>query len=155
VGMARTSSYRRRRCGLGGPRWRHCLGMAAAAEVIPTHFNLTGKADGWGSRWLIVLLPFVGNALFGALVGLARVPQSYNYPWRVTPENAARQYLLARRLMLAFSILLPVVFLRLLLGVIAVASGRAMGLGSWSLIENLAPVTLLLGLYLIMAWHRR
>jgi uncharacterized membrane protein len=124
-------------------------------EVIPIHFGATGEPDGWGDRWVILLLPFFGIALFGILRALARVPDSYNYPWAITPENAARQYRLARRFVLAFGLLVALIFLHLVIGTAAVALGRTAGLGRWSLAIDLLGVALLIGSYCVVAWRRR
>jgi uncharacterized membrane protein len=120
---------------------------------IAIHFNTRGEPDGWGSRWLLLLLPFLGTAIFAALIGLARFPWTFNYPWAITPENAQRQYLLARRFMLALGVLPPVIFLRLVLGTVAVTLGEAIGLGS--LAWDLLPMMALIGAYCFMAWLRR
>src|SRR5262245_62410693 len=33
-------------------------------EQVPVHFGLTGKADRWGGRWMIFLIPLVSTVIF-------------------------------------------------------------------------------------------
>ena len=68
-------------------------------ERVPTHFGMSGAPDGWGSRTallLFVIAPFVVHV---GLTVLSRVPWAYNYPVKVTEENAERLYTIGRRFM--------------------------------------------------------
>lgn len=68
---------------------------ASLPENIPIHFNLDGTADTFGSKSNLVLLPAIITGLCGGLFLLARFPHHFNYPVRLTEENAERQYTLA------------------------------------------------------------
>lgn len=67
-------------------------------DTIPTHFNAAGEADDYGPKITIWLLPLIGLGLYVALTLINRQPQIFNYPVKITPENAGRQYQLATRL---------------------------------------------------------
>lgn len=67
-------------------------------ERIPMHFDFAGNVDRYGSRGEWFLLPAVALAVYAGLTFLARVPHRFNFPVRITPENAARQYRLGRLL---------------------------------------------------------
>lgn len=38
--------------------------------MIPIHFGFSGKADGWAERSFVLVLPFIGVALYGLLTVL-------------------------------------------------------------------------------------
>ena len=59
---------------------------------VPVHFNAAGQIDGYGSKLSLLAFPAIFTVMFVVLSALERVPWIYNYPWRITPENAARQY---------------------------------------------------------------
>ncbi|MDZ7317241.1 MAG: DUF1648 domain-containing protein [candidate division KSB1 bacterium] len=63
---------------------------------IPTHFDNRGQINGWGSKESVWLLPATAFVLFVLLSFAHRFPNLMNFPVRVTPENAQRQYDLAR-----------------------------------------------------------
>ena len=86
---------------------------------------------------------------------LVRVPHLYNYPWPITPQNAARQYLAARRLILALRVLVVLVFLELLAGTTSVALGRSLSLGPWSMPALLSCLGLTLISYVAAARRAR
>jgi uncharacterized membrane protein len=65
-------------------------------EQIPVHFRVGGQPDAWGGKMMTFLLPGIGTLMYAMLTFLRRLPHLYNYLWAITPENAARQYLLAR-----------------------------------------------------------
>lgn len=67
-------------------------------DTIATHFNAAGEADDYGPKVSIWLLPLIGLGVYVALTLLNRQPQIFNYPVKITPENAERQYQLATRL---------------------------------------------------------
>lgn len=67
-------------------------------ERIPMHFDFAGNVNRYGSRAVWFLLPAVALVVYGALTLLARVPHVFNFPVRITPNNAERQYRLGRLL---------------------------------------------------------
>jgi uncharacterized membrane protein len=70
-------------------------GPEALPSRIPTHFDIQGNPNAWGSPNGIFLLPAIGTAIF-LLIGLfTRNPAKFNYPVRVTPQNRDRLYALA------------------------------------------------------------
>ena len=69
-------------------------------DTIPIHFDLKGNADGWGSKATIWLLPCIALFIYATMTLAAGLsPKHINYPVRITPENAERQYRLARNLL--------------------------------------------------------
>lgn len=74
------------------------LGPARLPDRIPTHFNLAGRADGWGSPQLLWLLPGFGTILYAGMTMVSRFPEAFNYPVRVTPANRAVLQALAQRM---------------------------------------------------------
>jgi uncharacterized membrane protein len=65
-------------------------------ESIPAHFNAAGEADRYGSRLTLLIMPAVATGLFALMTVISLFPHRWNYFWRITEENAARQYRLAR-----------------------------------------------------------
>lgn len=61
-------------------------------ETIPIHFNVAGKADGWGPRSAILMLVGVFTVLASAITWLSFRPHLFNYPVEVTEENAQAVY---------------------------------------------------------------
>ena len=68
-------------------------------DRIPTHFNIRGEPDDYGPKTIFLLFPGIAFALFVLFSVISRKPQNYNYPFKITPENADRQYRLANALM--------------------------------------------------------
>ncbi len=66
-------------------------------ETIPTHYNLKGEIDDWGSKTTIFILPAIGLVLFIGLTVLNKYPHIFNYPSEITEENALQQYSMATR----------------------------------------------------------
>jgi hypothetical protein len=65
------------------------LGPHPLPDRIPIHFDLAGKPDGWGDPRALWLLPAFGTVLYGLMTIIARFPNAFNYPVRVTPANRA------------------------------------------------------------------
>ncbi len=61
-------------------------------NTIPTHYNFAGKADGFGGKINILILPLVATFLFVVMTIANRFPHVFNYPTKITAENAFRQY---------------------------------------------------------------
>ena len=59
-------------------------------DRIPTHFDMAGNANGWGSPAMLLLLPVVAVGLYLAMTVISRFPMAFHYPVRVTPANLPR-----------------------------------------------------------------
>ena len=78
--------------------WVYCfMAYSGMPETVPTHFDLKGNVDGFGSRLSVFLMPAIATILFVGMYVLNRYPHIFNYPVKLTPENAASQYQLATR----------------------------------------------------------
>lgn len=67
-------------------------------ETIPTHFNAAGQTNAYGTKSTLFILPIIGTILFFGMSALSRFPHKFNYPVKITPENAIKQYTMATRL---------------------------------------------------------
>ena len=61
-------------------------------DTIPTHYNGALEPDGYGARSSILVLCSIGSLLFIGMSILNRYPYKFNYPVKITEENANRQY---------------------------------------------------------------
>lgn len=62
---------------------------------IPTHFDLGGQPNGWGTPWVLLFLPITATVLYILMTFVARFPDSFSYPTRVTRANIGRLQSLA------------------------------------------------------------
>lgn len=98
---------------------------------VPTHFNFSGKVDGYGSRQTIFILPVLGTVLFIGLTQLNKYPHRFNYMTEITEKNALRQYTLATRMLRYLKLAIPAVFSIIVLVTYLTSLGAAKGLGFW------------------------
>ena len=80
-------------------------------DVIPTHFNLKGEVDGYGEKWMILLLASITTILFLVMSYLNKFPHRFNYLTVITKDNALRQYTIATRVIRFLKILMVAIFL--------------------------------------------
>jgi len=69
-------------------------------ERIPYHFGPSGEPDAWGGKGVLVVAPIIVLFVTSVLTAVMKSPAKMNYPVKITPENAERQYRLARNLLL-------------------------------------------------------
>jgi uncharacterized membrane protein len=72
---------------------------AVLPDRIPIHFGDRGLADAWGDKVTIWIVPAVAAIIFAVLTAVSRYRHTFNYPVPITSENARRQYLLGRGLL--------------------------------------------------------
>jgi uncharacterized membrane protein len=106
-------------------------------DIIPTHYNAAGIADGFGKKWMILTLPLVATVLFTGLTILNKFPHIFNYPNYITTENALIQYTNATKLIRFLKLSIVVIFGLISYQTIRHANGQTEGLGMWFL-----PVTM-------------
>ena len=100
--------------------WAAIASYPALPETIPVHFGWNGRADGWGGRWMIFLMPVIATLIvalngfvFTKLTGSPKMPAAMALPLHLmTLELAALfAYITWRMCEVAFE--------------------RAKGLGTW------------------------
>ena len=102
-------------------------------EIIPIHFNGAGKADGFGNKTHIFVLPIISTLLFIGLTTLNKHPHIFNYPSQITKENAVHQYTNATRMMRVLKLVIVLLFGLIVFKTIQNVNGHAGGLGTWFL----------------------
>lgn len=68
-------------------------------EIIPVHYSLNGEPDRWSTKSELLTLIIVVTLIFSALTFFSHKPRLFNYPIRITEENAQNKYNLAARMM--------------------------------------------------------
>ena len=102
-------------------------------EIIPIHFNGAGKADRFGNKTHIFILPIISTLLFIGLTILNKRPHIFNYPSQITKENAVHQYTNATRMMRVLKLVIVLLFGLIIFKTIENVNGNADGLGTWFL----------------------
>ncbi|MBM7644833.1 magnesium-transporting ATPase (P-type) [Scopulibacillus daqui] len=68
------------------------LSILQMTDTIPIHTNAKGEANGWGSRWMCLIMPFIIVILYIFIGFLQKYPKKYNYPDRLSGNNAYAFY---------------------------------------------------------------
>ncbi|MGZ6376745.1 MAG: DUF1648 domain-containing protein [Ktedonobacterales bacterium] len=102
-------------------------------QIVPSHFDASGRPNAYGSKSWLLLLPALSVIFTAAFTILARYPHLFNYPVRVTPENAPRLYRSGRLLLRWMNVALTWVFAFIEWQTLQVALGKATGLPTWFL----------------------
>lgn len=102
-------------------------------DIIPIHFNGAGKADGYGAKSNILILPIIATVIYLGLTQLNKYPYVFNYAVKITEENALRQYTLATRMIRYLKCIVVMIFGFISLQTIRNVKGQSLGLGTWFL----------------------
>jgi uncharacterized membrane protein len=117
-------------------------------DVVPRHFDIAGRPDAWGSKRSLLQLPVVTFILYVLLTVGERFPNHFNYPWRITQENAQTQYRLARRLVISLKALIVWTFFFILWRALETAVGQRGGLGPWFVPLIVGAPAVLIGFFI-------
>jgi uncharacterized membrane protein len=98
-------------------------------ERIPDHYNSSGIPDSYGSKIILLILPATGVFIYLLMTVLVRFPHIFNYPVRITAENAEVQYRLATRLMRYLKTVIIIMFTFISSQTIRLTEGKTGGLG--------------------------
>jgi uncharacterized membrane protein len=90
--------------------YRALYGPDPLPDRIPTHFNLAGQPDAWGSPSSLPLLPAVAAGLYLLITLAGLLPVSFKAPIRMTEENRARLEALSRQMLAWFKMCLVCLF---------------------------------------------
>jgi len=128
---------------------------AALPEVIPSHYDLSGKPEGWSTKNVLWILPALSVVLYAGLTVLSKYPHIYNYAWPITPKNTRAQYQIARQMIIILKTAIVLIFAYIVWQTIQTALGKSNGLGA-----EFMPVFLILifgtiGFHLFKAYQAR
>ena len=111
-------------------------------DIVPIHFNGSGDVDGYGDKASIFGIAGVCTVLFIYLTYLTTKPHLFNYPTEITPDNALKQYTYAARLLRAFKVAIPLIFICIEYSSFEVATGDSNELGKGCILLIFALVYL-------------
>lgn len=120
-------------------------------KTIPIHFNSAGVADGFGNKSTILTLPIILVFLTILISLVSKFPHHFNYPNKITPENALRQYKLATNLIRYLKLAIVFIFSQITVSTIWIANGQKTGLGVWFLPLSVGIIFTLIILFIFQS----
>jgi uncharacterized membrane protein len=102
-------------------------------DAIPTHFNIAGTADRYGSRSVIFLLPIVGTILSIGLTIINKHPEKFRYLRKITQENAVRHYTNATRMVRYVKVTILISFVFIVILTVETATAKSAVNHAWRL----------------------
>jgi uncharacterized membrane protein len=102
-------------------------------DSIPIHFNAAGQADDYGHKNMIFLIPGIATILFAGMTVANKYPHRFNYPVKITKENALQHYTSATRLIRHLKLMVVLIFFIITTLTTQTATGNTIGLSPWLL----------------------
>jgi uncharacterized membrane protein len=65
-------------------------GPTRLPDKIPTHFDMAGNPNGWGTSSTLLFLPALAVGIYALISLVSLFPGAFNYPVRITQENRPR-----------------------------------------------------------------
>jgi uncharacterized membrane protein len=124
-------------------------------DIIPTHYNGSGQANGFGGKAVILILPFIATILFIGLTILNKFPHIFNYPTNITEENVLRQYTNATKLIRYLKLIIVIIFGLITFKTIQNTSGQEDGLGVWFLPLTIGLIFIPLTYFIIKSFKSK
>ncbi len=107
------------------------MAYSGLPEVIPTHYNLSGEVDGWGSKCTLIIFAVINIIMYVTMTFLQTKPAIYSFPVAITDENRDSLYALGVKCIRWIKLIVIATFAYLNYSTIEVANGRIGGLSGW------------------------
>ena len=117
-------------------------------DEVPIHFDADGKPNGYSKKTGIWLLPSIGALMYFFMFWLNKYPHTFNYPQKVTQENARRLYTSATRMMRTLNAIIACAFAYITYAMLQTALGNQDGIGIWFLPVFLVGIFGLIGYFM-------
>lgn len=114
-------------------------------DEIPIHFGPNGQVDAYGPKRSIWILPIISLITFLIFFILNLSPHIFNYPTKITEDNALVQYQAATRLMRLLNAIITVFMAYITYGIVQTALGKQNGLGTnaiWIFMAAVVGITI-------------
>lgn len=121
-------------------------------STVPIHFNVSGEADGWGPKWMLFLLPFVGIILWVGMYFLEKQPQIHNY-LNLREDNIRAQYKNSQFLVNVMKNEVLIFFAYFTWTSIHIASGQEDSLGVWTMPVFLTVIFGSMGFFIVRSFR--
>lgn len=96
---------------------------------VPTHFGFSGRADAYGGKSSLLVLPAASIGLYALVTVASFFPRAFNYPVAVTDGNRERLEAIALALMGWLKAEITWIFAYICWAGLRVAQGQSSGLG--------------------------
>jgi uncharacterized membrane protein len=124
-------------------------------EKVPSHFGIDGSPDAYAGKESLLMLPVISIVIYIVITVLDRYPHLFSYLWRITPENAYRQYQLAGTMLSAMKAEVIWIFNYITLTAIKISMGNSEGLSPLFLPIMLAVIFGPICIYLYVSYKER
>jgi uncharacterized membrane protein len=124
-------------------------------DIIPSHFNGAGVPDDYSSKSTVWIFTGIGVFVYILLSFIAMIPNQFNYPIKITPANALKQYTMALRLIRYLKAVIIWLFAYISYSIVKVAEKEQSGLGLWFLPLFLGIMFIPLIYYIIKSFKHR
>ena len=102
-------------------------------DIIPIHFNASGKSNNYGSKITLIFLATFGTIVYYGITILNRYPHIFNYIKKITEENAEQQYTYATCMLRILKISIVLIFNLIMLSSYLAGIGKTKELNPWFL----------------------
>lgn len=115
-------------------------------DTVPVHFNFAGEADGYGGKGALMGMMAAAWVMYIAITVLVKFPNTWNLPVKVTAENKARLYSIARGMLEIVKTLTTLMFILMFVNIAIAAS-----LPPWIMTALVAAmlVSIIIGIWLM------
>ena len=79
-------------------------------NTIPIHYNHSGEIDGYGDKSMIWIVLIIGSVMYIGLKLVSRYPHIFNYPSKITEENALNYYTNATKMFRYLNLIIILIF---------------------------------------------
>lgn len=91
--------------------WFTLKNYKSLPQVIPTHFDVEGKADNFGNKKWFFFTPILSIIFYIGILFLIRSPESANFPVEITDENRDVQFFIMNFFIRWLFLLIGLIFL--------------------------------------------
>jgi len=101
-------------------------------DRIPIHFDINGNPDSWSKKVMLWFLPIMLGATVGMLHLVSKMsPDNFNYPVKITAENAAYYYRKTRLGLALMNLVIGLMALFITWKMITIALGNSDSFSAW------------------------
>lgn len=120
-----------------------------AGISIPIHYNAAGQTDGWGNRSFLFSLPVAAIVFYAGMSIGERFYTRFNFPVKLTEENADALYKLGVRLMRFLKFWIILIFAYLNISSYTAATAKGIGMSGMVMAALLAVMFIALFFFMM------
>jgi len=131
-----------------------CFSLPKLPDTVPIHFNFSGEPDNYGSKYMLLLGPFIAFPIYALMTYLSLHPEFYEYRMNKSVP-LEEQYKMTSKMARSIKLILMPLFFVITLFMLKSAKEKSIGTSEMIWLSLFIPLIFGVIIYWVVKWGKK